>query len=148
MSSEIGGLYYFIHTRQIETLPGFRLMCWHTQNKHLKISTKPNVQNKFSYSMIMSDKACESYTFSSLPTLTYRPIMCAVLIMAPVDWTINRPIVLACNFTTYFIHIFVHVCQSDSTVLLVMSLRQLRHDECRCRKNVFCWERAKRSIHV
>ncbi len=31
-----------------------------------------------------------------------RPIMCSILIITPADWTANRPIVLACNFTAYF----------------------------------------------
>ncbi len=52
--------------------------------------------------MIVIDKACQSDNFSSLPTLPCRPIMCSILIIAPADWTANRPIVLACIFTAYF----------------------------------------------
>ncbi len=89
------------------TLPGFRLLGWQRQKNILQcredLSCYQLIKNKVSYRLIVIDKACQSDNFSSLPTLPCRPIICSILIIAPVDWTADSPIVLACNFTAYFI---------------------------------------------
>ncbi len=104
-------------------------------------------KNKFSYRLMVIDKACQSDNVSSLPTLPCRPIMRSILIIAPVDWTANSPIVLACNFTAYFISHLRLLFQSGSPKVHLLSLRQLSHDKFRSWLCVFCCEWAKRSIN-
>ncbi len=128
------------------TLPGFRLMGGLSQKKIFDnifdnifeniwlILLSIHKKNKLSYRLILIDKACQRDNFSSLPRLPWRLIMCSILTLTPSNWTANRTIVFACNFTAYFIS---HFSQSESPDVHLMSLRQLSHDKCRSLVCVF-----------
>ncbi len=69
-----------------------------------------------------------------LPCKPGRPIMCSISIIPPVDWTANRPIALACNFTAYFISLlFISLFPK----VHLLSLRQLSHDKGHSRVCIF-----------
>ncbi len=100
------------------------------------------MKNNFSYSLIVIDKACQSDNFSSLSTLSWRPIIFSILIITPADWAF-WPAIL--QLILYLI--CGHFSKSDSPKVHLISLRQLSHDKCRSWVCLFCCERAKRSIN-